>query len=220
MRCIYQTIAHPRGGYLSTNLFVPRDVWRVKNVKIKAIEEKVSNCDLLTAALLKLAKVDTYDADAVLEEMQTFESVLDQVQMSLSKKMGSEVGVQGAMPLFKAAQALDDAAAIDTLPPRASNGPGKSYLSSWRKLRSKNSGFGAAPLAGPKEATKDHLTISSLPMTSVTNNQPAKRDVTQLQFSGPNANYMSALARLCDAAQVLGESTSSHSANHITNLPR
>ncbi|KAL2787476.1 hypothetical protein BJX66DRAFT_353359 [Aspergillus keveii] len=205
MRCIYQTIAHPRGGYLSTKLFVPRDVWRVKNVKIKAIEEKISNCDLLTAALLKLAKVDTYDADAVLEEMQTFESVLDQVQMSLSKKMGGEVGVQGAMPLFKAAQTLDDATAIDTLPSRASNGPGKSYLSSWRKLRSKNSGFGAAPLAGPKEATKDHLTISSLPMTSVLNNEPTKRNVTQLQFSGPNANYMSALARLCDAAQVLDQ---------------
>ncbi|KAJ0418125.1 hypothetical protein BJY00DRAFT_189690 [Aspergillus carlsbadensis] len=205
MRCIYQTIAHPRGGYLSTKLFVPRDVWRVKNVKIKAIEEKVSNCDLLTAALLKLAKVDTYDADAVLEEMQTFESVLDQVQMSLSKKMGGEVGVQGAMPLFKAAQTLDDATAIDPLPSRASNGPGKSYLSSWRKLRSKNSGFGAAPLAGPKEATKDHLTMSSLPMTSVLNNQPTKRNVSQLQFGGPNANYMSALARLCDAAQVLDQ---------------
>ncbi|KAL2811168.1 hypothetical protein BJX63DRAFT_286991 [Aspergillus granulosus] len=205
MRCIYQTIAHPRGGYLSTKLFVPRDVWRVKNVKIKAIEEKISNCDLLTAALLKLAKVDTYDADAVLEEMQTFESVLDQVQISLSKKMGSEVGVQGAMPLFKAAQTLDDATTIDALPSRASNGPGKSYLSSWRKLRSKNSGFGAAPLAAPKEATKDHLTISSLPMTSVLNNQPTKRNFTQLQFNGPNANYMSALARLCDAAQVLDQ---------------
>ncbi|KAL2842961.1 hypothetical protein BJY01DRAFT_235814 [Aspergillus pseudoustus] len=205
MRCIYQTIAHPRGGYLSTKLFVPRDVWRVKNVKIKAIEEKVSNCDLLTAALLKLAKVDTYDADAVLEEMQTFESVLDQVQMSLSKKMGSEVGVQGAMPLFKVAQTLDDATTIDALPSRTSNGPGKSYLSSWRKLRSKNSGFGAAPLAVPKEATKDHLTISSLPMTSVLNNQPTKRNVMQLQFNGPNANYMSALARLCDAAQVLDQ---------------
>ncbi|KAL3456322.1 hypothetical protein BJX64DRAFT_46664 [Aspergillus heterothallicus] len=206
MRCIYQTIAHPRGGYLSTKLFVPRDVWRVKNVKIKAIEEKVSNCDLLTAALLKLAKVDTYDADAVLEEMQTFESVLDQVQLSLSKKMGNEVGVQGAMPLFKAAQTPDDASTVDTLPSRVSSAPGKSYLSSWRKLRSKNSGFGAAaPIVVPKEATKDHLTINSLPMTSILNNQPTKRNVTQLQFNGPNANYMSALARLCDAAQVLDQ---------------
>ncbi|KAL3473648.1 hypothetical protein BJX99DRAFT_194221 [Aspergillus californicus] len=206
MRCIYQTIAHPRGGYLSTKLFIPRDVWRVKNVKIRAVEEKVSNCDLLTAALLKLSKVDTYDADAVLEEMQAFESVLDQVQLTLSKKMGSEVGVQGAMPLFKAAQALDDTTAVDTLPPRASNGQSKSYLSSWRKLRSKNSGFGAgSTTSGSKEASKDHLTMSSLPMTPLPDTQPHKRDMAQVHFSGPNANYMNALARLCDAAQVLDQ---------------
>ncbi|KAL4869959.1 hypothetical protein BDV12DRAFT_67681 [Aspergillus spectabilis] len=205
MRCIYQTIAHPRGGYISTKLFVPRDVWRVKNVKIKAVEEKVSNCDLLTAALLKLSKVDTYDADAVLEEMQAFEIVLDQVQMSLSKKIGSEVGVQGAMPLFKAAQASEDANTIDALPSRASNGPSKSYLSSWRKLRSKNSGFGASSLTTSKEASKDQLTISSLPMTSIPNTQHPIRNISQVQFNGPNANYMSALARLCDAAQVLGK---------------
>ena len=205
MRCIYQTIAHPRGGYLSTKLFVPREVWRVKNVKIKAVEEKISNCDLLTAALLKLSKVDTYDADAVLEEMQAFESVLDQVQMSLSKKVGNEVGVQGAMPLFKAAPMLDDPATADAMPSKMSNGPSKSYLSSWRKLRSKNSGFGASALSSSKEASKDHLTISSLPMTPIPNAQHSNRNIAQVQFDGPHANYMSALARLCDAAQILGE---------------
>ncbi|KAL4749357.1 hypothetical protein BDW72DRAFT_134793 [Aspergillus terricola var. indicus] len=205
MRCIYQTIAHPRGGYLSTKLFVPREVWRVKNVKIKAVEEKISNCDLLTAALLKLSKVDTYDADAVLEEMQTLESVLDQVQMSLSKKISNEVGVQGAMPLFKAAPVLDDPATVDAMPSKTSNGPSKSYLSSWRKLRSKNSGFGATTLSSSKEASKDHLTISSLPMTPIPNAQHSSRNIAQVQFDGPHANYMSALARLCDAAQVLDQ---------------
>ncbi|EIT77405.1 hypothetical protein Ao3042_06382 [Aspergillus oryzae 3.042] len=206
MRCIYQTIAHPSGGYLTTKLFVPRDVWRVKNVKIKAVEEKVSNCDLLTAALLKLAKVDTYDADAVLEEMQSFETVLDQVQSSLSKKLGGEVGVQGAMALFKASQSSDDAAAVDTLPSKTSGGASKSYLTSWRKLRSKNSGFGGTTSqSSVKETTKDNLIINSLPMSSTPNSQPVKRNTTQLQFNGPNANYMSALARLCDAAQVLDQ---------------
>ena len=73
MRCFYQTIVHPRGGYLSTKLFVPRDVWRVKGVKIKNIDDKISNCDLLTAALQKLSGVDTLDADAVLEEMQALD---------------------------------------------------------------------------------------------------------------------------------------------------
>ncbi|RJE21151.1 hypothetical protein PHISCL_06526 [Aspergillus sclerotialis] len=206
MRCIYQSIAHPCGGYLSTKLFVPRDIWGVKNVKLKAVDEKVSNCDLLTAALLKLAQVDTFDADAVLEEMQALEIVLDQVQASLSKKLGNDVGVQGSMPLFKPSPVSDDSPVVgDSLPPRISNGPSKSYLTSWRKLRSKNSGVGAATsLASSKETGKDNLTINSLPMTSTPSSQPIKRNVTQLQFNGPNANYMGALARLCDAAQVLG----------------
>ncbi|PYH97783.1 hypothetical protein BO71DRAFT_438595 [Aspergillus ellipticus CBS 707.79] len=205
MRCIHQTIAHPRGGYLSTKLFIPRDVWRVKNVKIRAVEEKVSNCDLLTAALLKLAKVDTYDADAVLEEMQSLESVLDQVQMSLSKKLGGEVGVQGAMPLFKTTQASEDATTIDMLPSKPSNGPSKSYLTSWRKLRSKNSGLGTTTsLPISKEPSKDNLTINTIPMTSLPASQPLRRSSLQLQYNSSN-NYMGALARLCDAAQVLAQ---------------
>ncbi|THC93185.1 hypothetical protein EYZ11_007336 [Aspergillus tanneri] len=173
---------------------------------LPSVEEKISNCDLLTAALLKLAKVDTYDADAVLEEMQSFENILDQVQISLSKKIGNEVGVQGAIPLFKSPQGIDDTTSIDTLPPKTSTGPGKSYLSSWRKLRSKNSGFGATTSQpSSKDASKDNLTISSLPMTLIPNSHLTKHSTTQLQFNGPNANYMGALARLCDAAQVLDQ---------------
>jgi hypothetical protein len=45
-----------------------------------------------------------------------------------------------------------------------------------------------------------------LPMTStaIAKVRLAKRAVSQVQFSGPNANYMSSLARLFDAAQTLG----------------
>lgn len=206
LRCIYQTVAHPRGGYLSTKLFVPRDVWHVKNVKIKAVEEKVSQCDLLTAALLKLAQVDTYDADAVLDEMQAFENVLDQVQAALTKKLGSEVGLQGATLLFKGSGSDDLANAPDTMPSKSSSGTGKSYLSSWRKLRSKTSGHSSGTtVVNIKEASKDSLTVSTVPMTSTPNSHFTQRKVTQLQLNGPNANYMGALARLCDAAQVIDQ---------------
>lgn len=196
MRCLYQTLAHPHGGYLSEKLFIPRDVWRVKNVKLKALEEKVSNCDLLTAALLKLAQVDTYDADAVLEEMQSFEIILEQVQGLLSKKLGSDVGVQASMPLFKPASTPDEPAQADVA-------PNKSYLT-WKRLRAKTSGLGTTtPVPSARESNKDKMILNSLPMTSV-HGTPAKRNVAQLEFSGPNANYMGALARLFDAAQVLG----------------
>ncbi|KAI9736815.1 MAG: hypothetical protein M1818_005866 [Claussenomyces sp. TS43310] len=207
MRALYQTIAHPRGGYLSTKLFVPKDVWHVKGVKIKGLEEKISNCDYLTAALQKLAKVDNCDADSVLDEMQALEGVLEQVQASLAKKLGSEVGVHGSGVLFKDAPAAGEAE-LGSTGSRTSNSGGKSAFS-WRRLRSKNSGMGLTNIYGAKsppvtEPSKDCLTMNTLPMTSLASIRFAKRDISTVKFSGPNSHYMAALARLFDAAQVIG----------------
>lgn len=213
LRCIYHTIAHPRGAYLSTKLFVPRDIWRVKGVKLKNIEEKISQCDLLTAALLKLAKVDAVDADSVLVEMQFLESVMDQAQANLSKKLGSDVGFVGASALFKGSSPFDDAMSNpETGASKGTNISNKSYLSSWRKLRSKNSlGPSATPNLTPvtsRDGSKEGPTMDSLPMTNLSDPRFAKRDVGQVQCTGPSSNYMAALARLCDAVQVLGMCTS------------
>lgn len=216
MRCFYQTIAHPRGGYLSTKLFIPRDVWRVKGVKLKNVEDKIANCDLLTAALQKLGTVDTYDADAMLEEMQAFEVVLDQVQTQLAKKLGNEVGVHSVTTLFKDANTVGDGAPSDGLTrtntqdhaPKSAMAQSKSYLASWRKLRSKNSGVNLASMASSRnEVPKDSLVMTTLPMTSLSTIRFAKRDVSSLQCEGPNSGYMSSLARLFDSAQILGTYT-------------
>lgn len=206
MRALYQTIAHPRGGYISTKLFVPRDVWKVKGVKLKGVEDKIANCDFLTAALLKLAQVDTYDADAVLDEMQQLEGALEQVQAILTKKLGSEVGVQGSGGMFKDA-GVD--AENGSSGPKSANPSSKSSSFSWRRLRAKNSGVGLANNYSNKpsiDGPKDGLSMSTLPMTttSLAKVRFSKRDVSQLQFSGPHANYMGSLARLFDAAQTLG----------------
>lgn len=153
MRCLYQTLVHPRGGYLSNKLFVPSDVWKVKGVRLKNVDEKIANCDFLTSALMKLAQVDTCDADAVLEEMQSLENVLEQTQTTLSRRLGNEVGVQSANSLFKEASASVE---IDTgggsggaggaggPVPRTSSvsGQSSSRSFSWRRLRSKNSSAG------------------------------------------------------------------------------
>lgn len=209
LRCIFQTISHSRGGYVSNRLFVPRDIWRVKNIKLKSVEEKVSNCDLLTAALLKLGKVDTLDAGAVLEEMQFFETVMEQVQANLSKKLGNEVGVQGAAQAFKGVNSVDDSAVHPEIPSaKTNNASSKSYLS-WRKKRSKNAtspGLTSASTTGiAKDGSQDAPTMKSLPMTTMQNPRFPRRDVNQVQCFGPNPSYMGALARLCDAAQVLGK---------------
>jgi len=213
LRCIYQTIAHPRGAYLSNKLFVPRDIWKVKTTKLKSVEEKVASCDLLTATLLKLAKVDTLDAGAVLREMQFLETVMEQTQASLSKRLGSEVGTIGAPWLSKGSSVVDDMhSTSDTLAAKSTNMSTKSYLSSWKKLRSKNStgpGYtAAAAVAASKDSSKDVPAMKSLPMTTNANPHFPRRDLGQAQYGGPNANYMAALARLCDAVQILGGSCS------------
>lgn len=221
MRCFYQTIVHPRGGYLSTKLFVPRDVWRVKGVKIKNIDDKISNCDLLTAALQKLSGVDTLDADAVLEEMQALEAVLDQVQTQLSKKLGNEVGVHGVSSLFKDAHMVGNnstnpessqgshGSGSHDPAPKSAVSQSMSYLTSWRKLRSKSSAVNLSAMAGGKgagnEVPKDSLTMPTLPMTGLPNIRFAKREVTSIVFEGPNSGYMGSLARLFDAVQILDQ---------------
>ncbi|XP_014555829.1 hypothetical protein COCVIDRAFT_16609, partial [Bipolaris victoriae FI3] len=220
MRCFYQTIAHPRGGYLSTKLFIPRDVWRVKGVKLKNVEDKIANCDMLTAALQKLAAVDTNDADAVLEEMQSLELVLDQVQAQLAKKLGNEVGIQSVSILFKDATTVGEGTASadgvskgpttsQDFVPKGAVAQGKSYLASWRKLRSKNSGVNLANMATgttrSTEVPKDTLVMATLPMTSLTSIRFAKRDISGMNFEGPNAGYMGSLARLFDAVQILDQ---------------
>ncbi|KAK5169952.1 hypothetical protein LTR04_005466 [Oleoguttula sp. CCFEE 6159] len=209
MRALYQTIAHPRGGYLSTKLFVPRDIWKVKGVKIKAVDEKISACDLLTAALLKVGSVDDKDADAVLDELQSFEHVMDQVQISLNRKLRSEVGAQGLSSLFRdSASATTDSSQQGTETPAqkpSTTSSTKSYLSSWRRLRSKNSGVGLGSLSAGKDVSKEALTMPSLPMTSLPMVHFAEREARNIVCEGPYANYMSALARLFDAVQILDD---------------
>ncbi|RCI12181.1 hypothetical protein L249_0595, partial [Ophiocordyceps polyrhachis-furcata BCC 54312] len=208
MRCLYQTLAHPRGGYLSTKLFVPKEVWKVKGVKLKGVEDKITCCDYITPRLQKLSRVDTCDADAVLDEMEGLEVVLEQVQVTLSRRLGNEVGVQGSGTLFKEASNVVDAEGASGVPRAASISSKSSF--SWRRLRSKNSAMGLAGTYSSKQGggldgAKDQTTMPTLPMTPQVTSRPAERDIGQAQFLGPNANYMSSLARLFDAVQVVDQ---------------
>ncbi|KAI4170859.1 MAG: hypothetical protein LQ343_004623 [Gyalolechia ehrenbergii] len=208
MRCIYQSITHPRGAYITTRLFLPRDIWKVTNVKLKNVDEKVSSCDLLTATLLNLAKVNTFDANAVLEEMQGLEQIMEQSQAVLSKRLGSEVGVSGAAWLAKGSGEM--ASSGEVYGGKSGNAGTKSYLSSWRKKMLKNSSMGAGFAAStisnkPKDGDKEAPVMSSLPMTTSQHSRFPRRDLRQVEYVGPHSHYMGALARLCDAAQFLDQ---------------
>ena len=216
MRCLYQTLAHPRGGYLSTKLFIPRDIWRVRNVKLRLIEEKVAQCDILTAALLQIAEVNHFDADAVWQELQSFETVLEQVRVVLQKKLGNEVGLSSSANVFKSP--TDDPEPLSAKPSNAS--AAKSFASSWRKLRSKSSSTIATTSSTTSTSkdtaqhTKAGLTISSLPMTSSTNVPSSRSHNARHKIPPPtpsqlpnipihHSSYMASLARLFDAVQIL-----------------
>lgn len=211
MRALYQTIAHPRGGYLSTKLFIPRDVWRVKGVKLKGVEDKIAVMDYLTSALQNLARVDINDADLVLVEMQSLESVLEQIQVTLSKKLGADVGVQASSTMFKDAE---NSPGIPSDMASGSKTPSSSRSTfSWKRLRTKTSSTGLATGYSSKATTnstnlaldsKDVAGMASLPMTSMNTVRFARRDLGAVNFSGPNAAYMASLARLFDIAQVVG----------------
>lgn len=206
MRCLYQTIAHPRGGYITTRLFVPKGVWQQKGVKIKAVDDKISACDLVSAALAKLTIIQNGPGDiaAISEEMQSLEGVLDRVQATLSKKLGNEVGATGATALYGSGVGGE-----------AGNGEGgksstgKGYLS-WRKLRSKNSNTGLAS----SFISEVNFETPSLPMATpqVGSDQqkPPERNLKIVSFTGPNAAYIAALARVFDAAQILGALSSAY----------
>lgn len=216
MRALSSTLTHPKGGFLTTRLFVPREVWQTRGVKLKAVEDKIANCDLLTAALGRLAGVDTYDADAVMEELQSFEEVMERVQTALAKKLGSDVGVGGLAGLFKEAASGSGATS------GASNAPGaevtagaektkskesKGYLNSWRKLRSKSSGTPLGSAHVHKTAEKELPSMASVPMTRFVpvERRGQKKEVKNLVFDGPNREYMGSLARLVEGVQVLGK---------------
>lgn len=214
MRCLYQTIAHPRGGYLSSRLFVPQDVWKVKGVKLRNLEDKVAACDYLTATLLKIGQVDTFDADAVLEEMQSLEGVLDQMSTNLTRKLGADVGVQDPGVLFKGfSNGADSEPPPSATVPRMASVSGRSAAPfSWRRLRAKNSAAGLSASYNGNGNGKtgaengiDSPGLDSLPMTLQPTSRPPKRVVDQARFSGPHGGYMESLARLFDAAQTIGK---------------
>lgn len=233
MRALSSTIIHPKGGFLTTEMFVPREVWQSSGVKIKVVEDKIANCDLLSAALGRLAGVDTYDADAIMDELQSFEEVMERVQIALSKKLGSDVGVHGVAGMFRDASTAtttpatnnagsDNAAVSDKA---AKSNSGKSYLSSWRKLRNKSSGTPLStgsqqPINTKPTSGKDQHTMPSVPMTNFVpvERRGNKRDARNLVFEGPNKEYMGSLARLFDGVQVLGKSANHHEYCKLASL--
>ncbi|KAF3902579.1 hypothetical protein ABW21_db0207595 [Orbilia brochopaga] len=212
MRNLNNTISNPHGGYLSTKLFVPREIWMMKGVKLKCVDEKVAASDNLTMALKKLSSVDKNDADLLLKELQELEAVMAKTEALLSKKLGSDVGASGASAMFKGTDVDGDSMgngfdSSTSMKASGSSSGGKSY---WKKLRSKNtssiissssSSYNALPSARSLESYAENGAAAGFTGVEAENGEYFGFG----GFMGPFAGYMYALSKLFEAAQILGK---------------
>jgi len=178
---------------LTSKLFVPRDVWKVQNVKLKGIEEKIAACDLVANALSRLRKVNTLDADAVLEEMQYLEGIMDQAQTMLSKKLGNDVGMKDLASSFKDAPpsstSFDKSTSSNlgdsnlnplttsTSSRATANKSGKNYLTTLgRRLRNKPSHntFAGSLNSSSASVANTAYTLATIPMTGSPSLPPSR----------------------------------------------
>ncbi|KAF3120928.1 hypothetical protein TWF569_002869 [Orbilia oligospora] len=222
MRCLNNTISNPHGGYLSQKLFVPREIWLMRGVKLKCVEEKIAASENLTAALKKLSSVDKTDAELLLKELQDLEHVMSKTETILNKKLGSDVGASGASAMFKSTDGdgdsmgngIDSSSSMKAI--NSSSG-GRSY---WKKLRSKNtssiissssSSYTALPSARSLESYSENVNHGN--GNGVGYGSEMEDGVAFGGFAGPFAGYLNALSKLFEAAQVLDQ-LSAHIESH------
>jgi len=56
-----------KGAYINTRLFVPQGVWTLKNVKLKATEEKIGCCNTVTQAVRQVLETDRKNLSMLLQ---------------------------------------------------------------------------------------------------------------------------------------------------------
>jgi hypothetical protein len=70
MRALALSMKNQKGAYLNSRLFVPQGVWMLKNVKLKAAEEKISCFSAMTIAVRQVLEVD-YGNSSILLQVKT-----------------------------------------------------------------------------------------------------------------------------------------------------
>ena len=230
LRNVGSSLAHKKGAFLTDTVFFPNDAWHVRCSKLKSVDDKVANMDLLSAGLEALNGVDFMDADAVVSAFDNFQDhIMEQVQANLRKKLGTDVGAASVPAQTKdapptAAPAADAASTSFTeVPPIPSNtnstgsrSSNKGYKATWNRLRNKGSTTDLTrQTAQAKTESNAQYQMPSVPYAPT---QPLPSRISPPRsahlnamresnsFKGPNANYCASLARLCDAAQVVGKS--------------
>jgi hypothetical protein len=101
MRQLRQSIQ--TGGYITPRLYIPKQLWTQGGIKLLHLETKVRVIDLLLAGLESLEKtgeplISTTPippmasrlsaSEKLIKELDSFDSLLEEAQSTLSKKLG------------------------------------------------------------------------------------------------------------------------------------
>ncbi|KAG5438200.1 hypothetical protein PCANB_003051 [Pneumocystis canis] len=84
-------IIKSKGSYLTRRLFIPKDIWYLKDVKIKGEEEKIKVCESLIFTLNKIKSFKQDDLQSLIKELSYLSDMVDLFRFWLLKKFGTEV---------------------------------------------------------------------------------------------------------------------------------
>lgn len=103
MRLLSNTFAasgnQETGTFLTKDLFVPKDIWQLQNVKIKGEEEKIQANQVLIEELHQLGCVDREDIGSLFKCLASFEKAMESAQQILSKKLGADLVSSTTIPI-------------------------------------------------------------------------------------------------------------------------
>jgi hypothetical protein len=67
MRALAMSMRNQKGAYLNSRLFVPQSVWTLKNVKLKATEEKISSFHSMAGAVKQVLDTEPKNVSLLLQ---------------------------------------------------------------------------------------------------------------------------------------------------------
>jgi len=96
MRALTQSMKNQKGAYINTKMFIPQGIWTLKNVKLKATEEKIHSFQVIVVAIRQVLDTDYRNVSLLLHEVGNLEGTMETVQQSLLKKLeGKTNGANG-----------------------------------------------------------------------------------------------------------------------------
>ncbi|KAI9275155.1 hypothetical protein EDC94DRAFT_592245 [Helicostylum pulchrum] len=78
-----------QGGFITSNLYAPKDLWFQSNIRLPATDAKIVACELLFVILGKMEKrKDFHDFTAIEIDLSILEHTLNHIKDTLIKKLG------------------------------------------------------------------------------------------------------------------------------------